>query len=136
MGDTPREYLAEQLAADQTDWDVRDWPCIPARLGKGEVMVSVWRDTVDPAPTVLGLEHKLTLHVYGAKATASKATEDEQDNIFDKVMLSIERLNGCTFKRGTRRTFADDAFTGWEIEATFTSPNHYRKAVQQERSNP
>lgn len=134
MADTPREYLAEQLAADQTGWDVRAWPDTPARLSKGEVMVSIWRDSVDAAPTVLGLEHKLTLHVYGAKAKASKATEDEQDNIFDAVMLSIERLNGCKFTRATRRTFADDAFNGWEIEATFTSGNHYRTAVQKERT--
>ena len=136
MGSTPREFLAEHLAADHPGWDVRAYPSKPARLGKGEVMISVWRSDIRPSPTVLGLEHELTLHVYGPKATYSAAAEAELDDLIDEVLLSIERFKGAHFNSAARRNFEDDSFTGFEVNVTMISGNHYRAKINEERSTP
>jgi hypothetical protein len=134
--ETPRQYLADQFRADQPGWDVRDWPAEPQRLGKGEYMVSIWRSDLRPTPGVLGIEHELTVHVYGPKATYSAATETELDELIDQVLLSVERLEGAHWTSAKRQNFSEDTFTGFEVLVTMISGNHYRKKIKQERSIP
>jgi hypothetical protein len=134
-GTTPRQQLAAQIADDHPDWIVADFPLVPSQVRRGKPVVSVWRSDVTPAPNRPLLAHELTLHVYGSKVQGVEA-ENELDDILDGVMLSIERYKGCIFTRATRRQFADDAFSGFEILALAYSPNIYRAAVLQERSTP
>jgi hypothetical protein len=132
--ETPRQYLAAQFRTDHEAWDVRDWPAEPTRLGKGEYMVSIWRSDLRPTPGVLGIEHELTVHVYGPKATYSAATETELDTLIDDVLLSVERLKGAHWTSAKRQNFCDDAFTGFEVMVTMISGNHYRKKINEERA--
>ena len=134
--ETPREYLAEQFKADHPEWDVRPYPAEPKQLGKGKYMLSIWRSDLAPTPGVLGLNHELTVNVYGPKATFSAETEAELDDLIDEVLLSIERLSGANFTSAKRTNFADDSFTGFEVNVTMISGNHYRKTINEERATP
>jgi hypothetical protein len=99
-------------------------------------MVSVWRSELRPQTGVLGLEHELTLHVYGPKATYSAETEAELDDLIDEVLLSIERYKGAHFNSAARRNFGEESFTGFEVNVSMISGNHYRAKINEERSNP
>lgn len=131
--ETPRQFLADHFREQHPGWDVRDWPAAPQRLGKGDVMLSIWRSDLRPSQTVLGLEHELTIHVYGPKATYSAETEAELDDLIDEVLLTVERFPGAHFNSAARRNFEDDAFTGFEVMVTMISGNHYRKKINEER---
>lgn len=131
--DTPRQQLAAQIQADHPEWIVKDYPDEPKQVRQGKPFVSVWREAVVPAPRT-HLDHELKLHVYGSRVQDA-AAENELDNILDGVMLSIERYAGCRFTRADRRNFANEAFAGFEITVATYSPNVYRAAVLNERSN-
>lgn len=130
--DTPRQQLAAQIAADNPEWIVKDYPDEPSQVRKGKPVVSIWRASIVPAARQ-HLDHELTLHVYGSKVQDA-AAENELDNILDGILLSIERYEGARFMRAERRNLVNDSFAGFVITVNTYSPNVYRAAVLNERS--
>jgi len=131
--DTPRQQLAARIQTDHPTWVVKDYPEEPKQVRKGKPFISVYRADVAPEGRQ-HLGHELTIHVYGSRVLDA-AAENELDNILDGVLLSIERYEGCLFRKASRRNFANDTFAGFEITATVFSSNVYRSTVIQERSN-
>lgn len=129
---TPRQRVAEQIAADNPKWVVLPYASVPAQVAKSRPVCSVWRSDVAPTTPRTGLVHSVNVNVYAA-ATGERG-EDELDDSLDAVMLSIERLGGLKFERATRQMFNKETLAGWSIELTATSENVYRAAVLKERS--
>lgn len=128
-GQTPREIVAAQIAADNASFIVWDYPDAPKNVQAGKPVVSVWRSEMTGHPqTELALEHELTINLYGAK-TAGAPAEAELDNLLDAVCLSLQRLGLVRFKRATRETFANGSIAGWQITAACISKNQYKSTV-------
>jgi len=132
---TPRQQLAEQIKKDNPTWIVNAYPMTPKRVTPNKPVVSVFRTDVAIGGTVQILEHALTVHLYGAKVLDA-AAEDEQDDLLDGIMLSLERFPGFKLGKASRATFNENTIAGWEITGTCQSANVYRAAVQNERSTP
>lgn len=132
--DTPRQMLAQALGTDNPEWIVYDYPGVPGQVEKGRPVAAVWRSDVVPATNRTNLGHELTINLYGAK-TSGAAAEDELDDMFDAAMLTLERFPGFVYSRGSRQSFKNDTFAGWQIAGVVYSPNHYRSTVIQERSS-
>jgi hypothetical protein len=132
-GTTPRQQLAAQVAADNSEWIVKPYPFEPKQVRAGKPVVSIWRGEISPASSRTMITHELTLHVYGSKV-ADEGAENELDNILDQIMLSIERYKGCAWSSAKRRNFVNDTFAGFEITATVTSANVYRSTIKEEET--
>lgn len=129
---TPRQRVAEQIAADNPKWVVLPYAHVPAQVAKSRPVCAVWRSDVDPAVSRQGLTHAVSVNVY-ASATGERG-EDELDDSLDAVMLSIERLEGFKFERASRQMFSNDTLAGWHIELSQLSENVYRTHILKERA--
>lgn len=132
---TPRQQLAAQFKADHPEWVVNAYPMTPSRVTPNKPVISVFRTDIAVAANVQALEHTLTIHAYGAKVVDA-AAEDEQDNLIDGIMLSLERFKGFKLGKASRAAFNENTIAGWEITGTCLSANVYRATVQNERSTP
>ncbi len=131
---TPRQQVAEQIAADNPTWVVLPYPSIPGQVARGKPVCSIWRSELAPAVPRQGLTHALTVNLYGP--TTGKAAEDELDDYLDALLLSVERLPGFKFERATRQQFQNDTLSGWQLELTATSENVYRALILKEKTKP
>lgn len=132
---TPRETIAGRIAQDNPTWLVWDYPDVPKQVGKGRPVVSVWRSDVAPNSTTrAALDHEITINVYGAK-TIGAGMEAELDDLFDEVMLSLERVGGFQFARASRQSFNNETIAGWQITGSVVSANVYRSTIIQERAS-
>lgn len=129
---TPRQIVAEQLAADQPDWNVLPYAFQPSNVELGHPVVTVFRSEVEPGSTVMVLDHKVTIFAFGSGTKGDKA-EDEMDDILDGVLLSLERIGGFTVQSAKRGDFYNQTLSGWHIETTMTSTNVYRDIVLREK---
>lgn len=124
---TARGEVAQQIKTDQPAWTVEAWPYLPTQVGKGKIIVAVWRSDLNPAPDDF-LAHEVTINLYGAKA-AEEAAETELDGALDEVLLSLQRLDFVTFKTATRQEFDGGVIAGWQITATLITTNTYKQAL-------
>lgn len=120
---TPRETIAAQLAGDQAGWDVYNYPFEPSEVRKTTAVI--YRTTL--APITGGLQHDLTLQVYGPGSLGAK-TETDLDTTLDAVMLSLQRLGPVQVRKAERKTFGS-SFQGWEFELTWLSSDIYKAQV-------
>lgn len=131
---TARDYVADQVEADNPDWAVDRFPAEPAQVKRGRPYVAIWRSDLNPGSNALELRHDITLHLYAAKDTGDRA-EEELEGSLDAVLLSLQRLPLFTFTSASRTLFKS-VFQGWEIKGHITRPNHYRSTIIQESETP
>lgn len=127
---TPRVDIAAQIRADWPDLDVYGHGHEPTELRKQTV--SVFREQIAQTPTGGQLVHQITIRAYGLHAHATAQAETALDDLLDKVLVSLRRLDVLEFKTADRRVLAD-AFQGWEISCTWTSVDIYKQTVTNER---
>jgi len=121
-----RAEIAAQITQDNPAYKVLQYPFTPASVPAGQVIVSLWRADVNPAPND-HLAHEVTINVYGSK-TVNAAAETELDGAFDSVMLALQRIPSAIFKTASRQTF-DEVIAGWQITVTLVSTNPYKQAI-------
>lgn len=134
-GTTPRQQLAAQILADNSEWIVKPYPFEPKQVQKGKPVVSVYRPEISPAAQRTHLAHDLEVVLYASKV-ADEAAENELDELLDQLMLSLERYSGCHFTSAKRRNLVNNTFAGFVVSAQCISPNVYRETIIQERSTP
>ena len=127
---TPRQTVADQLAADHAGHKVYAYPYAPTEVRAN--VIAVWRTDLAPHPTTPNLlRHSLTIQAY-AGASVEERAEAALDDLLDDIMLSLQRL-GVEFTSAERAVFAE-SFQGWTVKCAFDSENVYRQTVLTERS--
>lgn len=127
-GAPARRILAAQLTLDQAHLVVKPWPYMPEQVTPGRPVVSVYRERMNRNGTVL--EHHLKLDVL-VSLTDGQDAEVEAEDALDDVLLSLQRIPGCTWTEVQRVTF-QDVFTGYTISAVMHSADIYKQAIAAE----
>ncbi len=126
---TPRKLVAAQIAADWPSVDVLDYFHEPSEVRKP--LAVVCRDEIAQGLSST-LDHNIVIQVYGVGGAPTAKTEDALDDVLDKVLVSLRRLDVLDFKKAERKILAD-VFHGWEITCNWSSQDYYKTTVTNER---
>lgn len=124
-----RQVLADQIKSDNPDLVVCPWVHMPEQVTPGHPVVAVYRERISRLSTAL--EHHVKLDVF-VSLTDGPAAEDEAEDALDLVLLSLQRVQGCTWQEVQRVTF-DGSFAGYTITAAMHSIDVYKSEIAAER---
>lgn len=127
-GEPARVLVAKQVKADNERMSVHDWVYLPEQVTPGHPVVAVYRERMTRQGQVLA--HQLKLDVF-VSLTDGALAEAEAEDALDDVLLSLQRIEGCTWSEVQRVTFASD-FAGYTITATMHSTDVYKSAIAAE----
>lgn len=106
-----------------------DWIYFPEQVTPGHPVVAIYRERLDKGQGALG--HHLKLDIFVSLTDGADA-ESEAEDALDDVLVSLQRIAGCTWTEAVRVTF-DQAFTGYTVTATMHSKDAYKAAVLAEQ---
>lgn len=124
-----RQVLADQIKADNPALVVCPWVHMPEQVTSGHPVVAVYRERISRLATAL--EHHVKLDVFAALTDGPEA-EDEAEDALDLVLLSLQRVPGCTWQEVQRVTFGG-SFAGYTITASMHSADVYKQTVLDEQ---
>lgn len=108
---------------------VHDWVYEPEQVNPGRPVVVVYRETLGRER--VALEHRLKVDIYVSRQGTAEA-ETEAEDALDEVLLSLQRLEGCTWSEARRVTFSQ-VFTGYSVDAVMHSTDGYKHQVLAEQ---
>lgn len=124
---TAREIVKNAILAEAPTYKVVAAASqAPDNLGKGNVFVAVWRESLE-AESEINLRHNLTIQVM-TPTTYAEVAENEADAALDKVLLALTRTSGVYWTTAERAVF-NETFIGYEIRAYVNTTEHYKQTI-------
>lgn len=123
-----RQLIAQQIKADHDRMLVCPWVYLPEQVTPGHPVVAVYRERMLRQGTVL--EHQLKLDLFISLTDGDEA-EAEAEDALDDVLLSLQRIEGCTWSDVQRVTFGGD-FAGYTVTASMHSTDIYKQTIAAE----